>query len=312
MKQTCTCALLAFCAIAPGFAAPKPAAKLYNQVPLSFEANQGQTDRQVKFLARAPGYTLFLTGDGATLAFKKQSLRMRVVGAAANAHAFGTDPLPGKANYFIGNDPARWHSAVPTYSRVKYEAVYPGIDLIYYGEQRQLEYDFVVAPGADPTSIALRLEGATASLDKGGNLIVGEARFHKPVVYQEGAGDKTFVDGRYLLHGQRVGFAVAKYDRSKPLVIDPVLSYSTYLSGTSGSDLGAGIAVDSDGSAYVTGYATSADFPTTPGAYQTAVNGGPDIFVTKFGSSAEFVGELAETRTSRGGAENSKEGGGFL
>jgi hypothetical protein len=146
---------------------------------------------------------------------------------------------------------------------------------------RQLECDFVVAPGADPSSIALRPEGATASLDKGGNLIVGDVRFHKPIVYQEGAGGRTVVDGRYLLHGQRVAFAVAKYDRSKPLVIDPVLSCSTYLTGTNG-DSGAGIAADSAGSAYVTGYATSADFPATPGAYQTTVNGGPDIFVTKF------------------------------
>jgi hypothetical protein len=285
MKKTIGFALLALCALTHGFAAPQTrAAKLYNQTPLSFEANQGQTDHQVKFLARAPGYTLFLTSDGATLAFKKQSLRMRVVGAAVNARVFGTDPLPGKANYFIGNDPAKWHSGVPTYSRVKYEAIYPGVDLVYYGEQRQLEYDFVVAPGADPALIALRLEGATASLDKGGNLIVGEARFRKPVVYQEGAGGRTFVDGRYLLHGQRAGFTVAKYDRSKPLVIDPALSYSTYLSGSNG-DLGAGIAVDSAGSAYVTGYTESSDFPTTLGAYQTTLSGGSDIFVTKFSPS---------------------------
>jgi hypothetical protein len=221
------------------------------------------------------------TGESSTV------LRMRLVGANAKATVTGGDELPGKANYFIGNDPKKWRTNVPRYARVRYEGVYRGIDLVYYGNQRQLEYDFVVAPGADPRAIKLDVVADGVRPAKGerrsppkigasGDLVVrtdgGEVRLLKPVVYQPPIdngqrttdyGQRTPVDAHYALHaGNQVGFKVGSYDRSRPLIIDPVvLSYSTYLGG-SGTDQGNAIAVDSSGSAFVAGITNSTDFPT--------------------------------------------------
>ncbi len=368
----------------------------YGKLPLSFEANQGQTDGQVKFLSRGRGYSLFLTGDEAVLTLPRASqkangkgqmakvnarvaprfigaalprplllpslgmkdgwgqelekpwdrragpalpsssrladsgessavLRMRLVGANVKAAVTGADELPGKSNYFIGNDPTKWRTNVPNYAQVKYQNVYPGVDLVYYGNQGgQLEYDFVVAPGADPSAIALDVGAGLAlpsnvgneedqkpssvaepskragqapplQIAADGDLVVktdgGEVRFHKPVVYQEQftvdssqltvqeegrnttanpkskIQNRKFLDGHYILEASnRVGFQLAPYDHSKALFIDPFLSYSTYLGGsTEGQYLGNsgnGIAVDSFGNAYVTGQTFSRDFPT--------------------------------------------------
>ena len=211
---------------------------------------------------------------------------MTLVNANPQSQAAGHDELPGKSNYFIGNDPAKWRTNISTYAKVKYEGVYPGVDLVYYGNQGQLEYDFVVAPGADPGLVTLAFEGARdVHIDARGELVLGveggEVRQHKPVVYQEVAGVKQEVAGRYVMKGTRqVGFRVAAYDPSRPLIIDPVLVYSTYLGG-SGDEVGRGIAVDGAGSAYVTGNTSSTDFPTTAGAAQTTFAGGTDAFVTK-------------------------------
>jgi len=172
-------------------------ADAYGKLPLSFEANQGQTDRRVKFLSRGSGYALFLTGDEAVLALKKGNperkqsaavppaagkhvssettdfLRMRLLGASPAVLVSGVDERAGKSNYFVGNDPAKWQTNVPTYAKVKYEEVYPGINLIYYGNQRQLEYDFVVAPGADPKEIRLRFHGTKSlAIDERGALVL--------------------------------------------------------------------------------------------------------------------------------------------
>src|SRR3989441_8952332 len=198
-------------------------------------------------------------------------LRMRLVGANPAAEISGLEELPGKSNYFIGNDPKKWHTNVPNYARVKYRNLYPGIDLVYYGNQRQLEYDFVVRPGANPSRIVLGVQGADRlEVDAQGDLVlhtaVGPIRQRKPVIYQEIDGDRKEIPGAYVLTGRhQVGFRVAAYDASQPLVIDPVLVYSTYLGG-SGLDQGFGIAVDASGNAYVTGVTASTDFPTTPGA----------------------------------------------
>ena len=296
----------------------------YGKLPLSFEANRGQTDAQVKFLSRGRGYTMFLTRRAETvLVLRNPSpksdasqparlqlaaarpkpepvtspvvVRMKLDGANAAPQVEGLEELPSKANYFIGNDPAKWRTNVPTYARVQYHAVYPGVDLVYYGNQHQLEHDFIVAAGADPGAIALRLKGAEKlSLDVQGDLVLmtknGEVRFTKPVIYQEMNGARQEIAGRYTLKGRdRVGFAVAAYDVTKPLVIDPGLVYSTFLGGA-GADQGFAIAVDSSGAAYVTGRTGGGTFPTPLGAFDTSHNGGgDDAFVTKLNAAGSAL-----------------------
>ncbi len=189
-------------------------------------------------------------------------------------------------NYFVGNDSKKWHAGVPTYGKVSYTGVYPGIDLVFYGNQSQLEYDFVVAPGADPDQIMWQIEGAEISVDAEGNLQLaapnGPAGFKKPVLYQMDGKKKISVDGRYMVAGSQVRFALGSYDHSKPLVIDPVLTYLTYLGapvsenssingvthlggvagyGVDGSELSQALAIDRDGNVYVTGYTNALDFP---------------------------------------------------
>jgi hypothetical protein len=262
-------------------AAPTPTSA-YGQLPLSFEPNQGQTAPEVRFLSRGPGYQLYLTPHEAVLTLHKSApkaetsarptptegavVRMHLDGTNPTTAISGQSPLPGKVNYLRGNDPKQWRTDIPTYEKVKYTNVYPGIDLVYYGRERQLEYDFIVAPGADPKAIALTFSGGELQLTEAGDLVLatatGEVRFQKPVLYQEIEGRKQPVAGRYIRRGaEQIGFEVGAYDTTHPLVIDPVLSYSTYLGGSSW-DEGRGIAVDTRGRAYVTGYTLSSDFPT--------------------------------------------------
>jgi hypothetical protein len=265
-------------------------ASAYGHIPLSFEANQGQTDPAVQFLSRGSGYALFLTSQEAVLSLSKpvtptatagpaavppaqetDVLRLQLVGANPAPQVAGEDLLPGTVNYFIGNDPAQWRTNIPTYGKVAYQDVYPGVGLVYYGNQQQLEYDFVVQPGANPGVIRLSVQGAqNVTLDAQGNLVLqtadGDVVEQAPVVYQNEAGGRQAVASRYVLLGSdEVGFQVGGYDASRPLVIDPVLSYSTYLGG-SGKDFGDNIAVDASGAAYVVGSTNSLNFPTTPGA----------------------------------------------
>jgi Beta-propeller repeat len=351
----------------------------YGRLPLAFEVNQGQVDKEVKFLSRGSGYSLSLTSTGAVLQFvipKKRmpisaskssgqplkitnrhwsTLHFKLVGASSAPQIDGLDPLPGKSNYLTTNDLAKWRTNIPNYSKVRYKDVYPGIDLIYYGNQRDLEYDFVVAPGADPKVVTLSFEGIVDSrsvalrIDNNGDLVLDavDLRQHKPVVYQELDGIRESISCRYVLKGgQRVGFELGAYDRSRPLVIDPVLSYSTtglggsaiavdslgnaYLTGDPGFqgvlgsscgtapntfpcydafvaklnasgteliystyfggndvDYGTAIAVDHAGNAYLAGVTSSANFPTTPDAFQTTGGGAGvlvpsyDVFVAK-------------------------------
>ena len=167
----------------------------YGKLPLIFEPNRGQTDAQVKFLSRGPGYRLWLTAAEAVLSLhgpgdRSHALRIKLLGAEPEPKVTGAAPLPGRSNYFIGKDPSKWRTGVPHFAKVRYDGVYPGVDLVFYGtSQRQLEYDFVVAPGADPGAIALGFEGAERlEIDESGNLIAalpaGEVRFLKPMVYQ--------------------------------------------------------------------------------------------------------------------------------
>lgn len=274
----------------------------YGKLPLSFEPNVGQTDASVKFLTRASGYVLFLTADEAVLSYgtekiKSQAnrstgrvsgvLRMKLEGANANPQIAALEEMPGKTNYFIGNDPHSWRTNIPNYAKVKYEAVYPGVDLIYYGKHgKQLEYDFVVAAGADPRQIKMSFAGMDQiELDQGDLLLTSmgqQMRMHKPVVYQEKDGANEEIAGHYTLNSQQeVGFEIPSYDQSRPLVIDPVLAYSTFLGGT-GEDTGIEIAVSAHGNAYVTGLTTSLNFPTKPNGARFGPGGGSDAFVTKF------------------------------
>jgi hypothetical protein len=283
-------------------------AESYGQLPLSFEANSGPG---AAFMARGAGYGIYLDGAGVQLALDKGGcasgaacahhadlVRMRLAGSAAATPA-GEQMLPGTVNYFIGSDPAQWRANVPTYARVRYPAVYPGIDLVYYGNQRQLEYDFVVAAGADPKPIRLQLSGVKQlRLGDDGALLItargGSLAFHKPLVYQLVNGRRVPVAGRFtLLARSTVGFRLGAYDHARPLIIDPVLSYSTYLGGSGYSggygDEIMGIAVDAAGEVYVAGTAISTDFPVTKGSYQKTNHGNNDgyynVFVTKMNSA---------------------------
>jgi len=274
------------------------AVALLDKLPLAFEKNVGQTAAQVKFLARTPGYTLFLTSGEAVLAARPGVLRMKLLGANPGAGVSGVNEMAGARNYFIGNDATKWQANVPTYAKVKYKSVYSGIDLVYYGNQRQLEYDFVVAPGADPRRILLGLGGARKiSVAEDGDLMLAmdaaineagrEIRWHRPVAYQEQNGARREIAAHYVVKGKgRVAFEVAKYDASRPLFIDPLI-YSTYLGGAMGAT-GYGIAVDSAGNAYVTGTTYSTDFPTVD-PVQAANGGMNDVFVAKFNAAGSAL-----------------------
>jgi uncharacterized repeat protein (TIGR01451 family) len=272
-----------------------------SQIPLTFEANLGQTDNRVKYLARGKGYTLFLTKDeavfslaparsaGSSTAPASAVLRTRFVGANLNPTIDGVSRLPGKSNYFLGSDPAKWRIGVPGYSKVRYKNVYPGIDLIYYGHGGQLEYDLVLAPRADPQRIRFAVAGADQlNLNDQGDVVLtlggSQVAIRKPFVYQEVAGAKRAVKTDYVLISKdQIGLQIAPYDSSKSLVVDPALVYSGYLGG-SGADAGLTAAVDSKGDAYIAGDTTSTDFPVTIGVVQSTFGGSQDAFIAKFNS----------------------------
>ena len=288
-----------------GAASPEAAAKAYGKLPLQFEANRGQTDARVRFLSRGDGYVMFLTPDEAVLALSRgggkkgadgqreegyRVLRMRLAGARAEPQVEGREEMPGRLNYFVGNDPADWRTGVPMYGKVHYAGVYPGIDLVYYGNQRQLEYDFNVAPGADPRRIKIKFDGAErAKLDEqDGSLVLtvggGEVRMKRPVIYQTADdGSRREVEGGYKIKGTEVEFGVGAYDASRPLVIDPILSYSTFVGVVNNLSFtsGAALALDSANNAYVTGAAGSLAFPA-PGVKLIPVGSvSSNVFVTK-------------------------------
>jgi hypothetical protein len=304
--------------------APQPAtdeatrrrvSEAYGKLPLSFEENQGQTDRKVKFLSRGRGYTLLLTETEAVLSLRSEKaadadsekspleksemqssvLRMKLIGANQSPRIEGRDQLTGKSNYLVGSDRQKWRTDIPNFARVYYSAVYPGIDLVYYGtNQRQLEYDFVVAPNADPRSIRLSFDGADAmSLEADGSLRLkmkgGEVSQPAPVIYQETeSGEKQQVAGHYVLKGGgEVAFEVADYDRSRQLVIDPQLLYATFYGG-SDDDVANDIAVDGNGNAYIAGETFSADLILS-NAFQGALNGATDAFITKLNASGTGI-----------------------
>jgi hypothetical protein len=280
-------------------------AQAYGRLPLIFEPNQGQTSPEVKFLARGPGYGLFLTDAEMVLALRQPAagspskaprgkegvLRMQLVGGNRKPQIAGDRLLPGKSNYFTGHDPAKWRRNVPQFSGVRYRGVYPGVDVVYYGSQQQLEYDFVVAPGANPRSIRLRFSPLSSmKINSSGDLVLAmgpqKVSVRAPAIYQEIDGARQPVTGRFVVTaGREVGFDIGRYDRSRALVIDPTIVYSTYLGGSLEEDASA--AVDPAGNVYLSGRTNSPNFPMTSrlNEISEAYPGHSSAFVAKLNSN---------------------------
>jgi len=275
----------------------------FGKLPLGFIANQGQTDARVKFVAESDGLSLFITpakavlnlnapANGAGAMARTAALSISVVGANLDAPLTGSDQLPGRSNYLVGNDPARWRTDVPSFAKIQQKNVYRGIDLVYYGNGRQLEYDFVVGAGANPDAIRLDFEGAERMrLDGNADLVLttaaGELRHHSPRAYQEVNGTRREIASRVEIKGRhRVGFRIGAYDRRRPLIIDPVLSYSTYYA--NGDSYVRGMALDYAGNIYLTGSAKTASFQTTPGAIR-GTEAQSAAFVTKLNPAGTAV-----------------------
>jgi hypothetical protein len=282
-------------------AARARAGKAYGELPLQFERNKGQADERFDFISRAGGYSILLSSNEAVFALREQvasttrtartnPLLMKLVGARQVSATVG-EKSPGRVNYFKGSDAGAHLANVPAYTSVSYKSVYEGVDLVYYGNQRSLEYDFVVAPGADAAAIKLEFDGYDElELNEGGDLSIkrggAQLSMRKPLLYQESEGKRRPVAGRYVRAGEhRIGFEVGEYDRNLPLVIDPVLGYSTFFGGE-GADTGTDIQVDAAGNAYITGSTTSTNFPLTANAIRKNYSGQSfDIFVTKLNAA---------------------------
>lgn len=282
----------------------------YGALPLSFIENEGQVDNDVSYYLNGRQGTVYFTKEAIVYDllsadaspsketdpedFKRLSFVLRPTGAEKDVKLTAEHELHGKVNYLIGNDPENWQTDIPTYKELIYKGLYKGIDLKVYGANNQMEYDFIVYPKADPEDIRMAFEGIDdLSVDEEGNLIIktafSELKHLKPVIYQEIDGKRHTVEGSFVVAEDTFGFDVADYDKSYPLIIDPLtLSYSTYLGGSL-EDRGYGIAVDSSQNAYVTGYTMSLNFPTTPGAVQPMLRGPLDAFVTKLDPTGSFL-----------------------
>ncbi len=304
----------------------KPDARaLLSQLPMIFEPNQGQAPSSVKFVSRGSGYSLYLDQTGAVLAMQAakppssghkpprrgvESVHMKLVGADPAAEIAGSVPLPGKSNYFIGNDPKQWHTSIPQFAGVHYQNVYPGIDLVFYGSQGHLEYDFKVAPGADPSQAELQFDGVSKLQLTGGDLILkgsgASVRLQAPRVYQSVAGRQQPVEGRFVLRAaSRVGFEIGAYDHTKELVIDPTISYSTYFGGANGAETSPSIAVNGNGNIYIAGSTTSNDLPlpTSVTPYQAALKGTQNIFIAELSPTLGVGGLVAMTYLGGSGTD---------
>lgn len=301
--------------------------------PLSFEINKGQTAPIVNYLSRGNGYMLFFTPQEIVIDFRTAPLTpkdqgklknlstkgsndvLRIQFVAANSHPtiVATEQLKSKSNYFIGQDPKNWHTNIANYGRVNYKTLYPGIDMTFYGNQNQLEYDIEVAPGADPQLARFHVNGAqTMQMNPQGDLILTtpegkKLSMHKPVIYQMINGSKHSISGNFkLLANQEIAFNVGPYDRSQTLIIDPVLAMSTYIGGSGGDNAALALAVNDEPlpHIYLTGYTNSTDFPTV-GPFQATNKGkGRTAFVLKYDRNANAL----EYSTYLGGSGGNDEG----
>jgi len=289
----------------------------YARLPLRFETNSGQTDARVKYLTRNTNYTLFFMPTEIAIAFNGHAdvhkasenksakeeprlqlrpsgvVRMQLTEANQGAEIKGMNQLPGFTNYLVGNDPRRWHTHVPNFSHIEYREIYPGIHLVFYGNRDELEFDFIVTPGANPDDIRLSFEGVeNMLLDERDNLIVqtsaGKLHLRKPIIYQENHGIRKSISGGFVLDDHhQVRLQVSAFDTQKPLVIDPVLHYSTFLGGE-GSDKALDVALDPEGNVIITGYTSSTDFPLQ-NPVRDDLLGSRDAFVTKFNPTLSSI-----------------------
>jgi hypothetical protein len=299
----------------------------YGKLPMGFEENRGQTDPQVRFVSHGQGYELFLTPREAVLemqtgkpmdfsprnraralreygralaARRAATLQVNLAGANPDAQIAGLEKLPGRTDYYIGDKPSKWTTGIPSFRRVKYTGIYPGVDLAFYGNRQQLEYDYIVAPEADPRAIALNFAGADRmDVNSQGDLVLGigsrNVVMQRPVAYQEENGTRQVVAANYTISpDHQVRFALASYDRSRTLTIDPVLIYSTFLGGSVGGDAAYAIAVDGAGDAYLTGQTFNASFPLTTGTTIGYNTNAPNAGVA---NGTAFVSELDPTGT---------------
>ena len=289
------------------------ASSLLSGMPLIFEPNQGQAnldpaDSRVRFIARGSGYSLVLGSEGAIIHLRSrksklmrdgkpsgdgfESFRLNLTGANPNAIVAAAHPLPGKSNYLLGNDSSQWRRGIPQFASVRYEDIYPGINLVFYGKQGRLEYDFRVAPGANPAQAELDFDSAkTLHLENGALVIEGngsDVRLEAPRVYQQIAGVEKAVDAHFVLRGShRAGFAIGPYDHGCELIIDPVLSFSTYFGGT-GNEQHTSVAVDGAGNIYLAGSTTSPTLPAgaSTTVFQSSLSGTQNVYIAKINPAA--------------------------
>ena len=280
--------------------------RMIEKLPLRFEENRGQAPQAIRFLAQGPNYSFRIEGIQNSLTWTnpksgvRASVETRFVGANARSFPEALEPLAARTNYLVGNSPQNWHTDVPNYARVRVQNLYPGIDIVFYGNGSRVEYDFVVSPGANPQRINFELSGAErVFIDREGGLVVstagGDMRWKKPTLYQEVDGVRRTIGGRFeLTDRRRIRFHVDNYDHKRALVIDPVLVYASYFGSPSSSSKGfevvRGIGVDSGGNVYIAGTTASNNLPVTPGVLQTAYGGATaedhyfvgDAFIAKF------------------------------
>ena len=282
------------------------AVRIFETAPLRFEPVPG--DGSAQFIARGPRFRLVFNSNNATLLGADKQVTLKFQGADPGAKLEPLQKLSSTTNLFLGNDRSKWRRDVPNFGRLQVRSLYPGVDLVYYGNAGDLEYDLTVKAGADPGQIRLRLEGGRAHVDRDGNLIA-ELIQKRPVAYQLAAnGAKIPVESRYRKNADgSYGFVLGKYDRGRELVIDPVLSYSYYLSGSYQS-IAQGIAIDKNGFLWVAGTTFCVDFPVAGTAFQTANTGGSDVFVAKLTINGPEDHQLIYS-TYLGGSSNDTLGG---
>ncbi len=276
-----------------------------NSLPLTFEPNKGQADAKVRFLARGSSYGVLLESNKTVLVIPRDTntpertpdnpsfVTLELLNSSRQPNAEGLDVLPGKSNYYVGNQRTKWLSGISQYGKVKFSSVYPGIDLIFYGGESGLEYDFVLSAGAHSQNIVFRIAGADkVELDNSGDLSLhragGQIRLRRPTIYQDIAGVRREVPGQFVIRGtNEVGFSIGDYDHSRALVVDPVLSYSTLI-GANNSVQVQGVAVNSAGEIYVTGTTFSTNYPVV-NPFQSTNRGTANVFVTKLNAAGNTI-----------------------